>query len=162
MKEILLKKNEIVFVDDEDYKQINQYKWYVIKNGNNFYALRDIYLNNKRTTQYMHRFILDISKNVKIDHEDHNGLNNQKYNLRIATSQQNAFNSLKYKNNTSGYKGVSWCKYHKKWRVLIQKNKKLVHIGYFNDIIEAAKTYDKKAIEFFGEFAKLNFYKGEL
>ena len=50
-------------------------------------------------------------------------------------------------------------KEHKKWRCRIKINNKSIHIGCFTDEIEAAKTYDKKAAELFGEFAYLNFPK---
>jgi hypothetical protein len=60
-------------------------------------------------------------------------------------------------NNKSGYKGVCWDKLRKKWKVTISLNDKTINLGRFDDITEAAKTYDEKAKELFGEFANLNF-----
>ena len=59
-------------------------------------------------------------------------------------------------NNTSKYRGVSFNKYMKKWQSSICNKSNKIHLGYFDDIIEAAKTYNKKAIELLGEKAKLN------
>ena len=91
-----------------------------------------------------------------VDHIDHDGLNNCKSNLRIATLSENRRNSRKAKDTSSKYKGVSWHKNNKKWEVKIGFNYKKIHIGYFNNIKEAAEAYNKKAKELFGEFAYLN------
>ena len=71
--------------------------------------------------------------------------------------KQNNANSKKQKNTSSDYKGVGWNKKANKWRAKIQIDSKSKHLGYFDSEIEAAKQYDKKAKEHFGEYAKLNF-----
>ena len=103
----------------------------------------------------MHRLIMDAQERQEIDHADGNGLNNQKDNLRFCTHSQNHMNRKPTK-GSSKYKGVSWHKAAKKWNARITLNKKTVSIGYFDSEIIAAKAYDEKAIELFGEFAKLN------
>lgn len=159
MKEIQLTQNKVVLVDDEDFAYLNQYKWRVLKGRNTFYAMRHKFINGKDTNVYMHREIMGLNKynNLQIDHRDHNGLNNQKYNLRKCNNIQNGGNQNKQYNNTSGYKEVFWHKHSKKWRVQIMNGNKIYYGGYFKDVIEAAKAYDKKARELFGEFAKTNF-----
>jgi Icc-related predicted phosphoesterase len=93
----------------------------------------------------------------EIDHKNTIKDDNRWDNLRLSTHSQNLINRKKQKNNKSGFKGVYWQKDHNKWCSRINCIDKTHFIGYFNDPIEAAKAYDKKAIEFFGEFAKLNF-----
>lgn len=61
------------------------------------------------------------------------------------------------KRNTSKYRGVCWDK--NKWRSVIYHQGKQHSIGRFTDEIEAAKAYDKRAIELFGDKAVLNFPK---
>jgi len=107
---------------------------------------------------FMHREIakrmgLDLSN--EIDHKDNNGLNNRRENLRTATHAQNNQNKGKSKNNTSGYKGVNWEKRRNKWRARIYFNKNYIHLGYFNDIEEAAKAYEKAAKKYHGKFARI-------
>lgn len=111
-------------------------------------------------TQSLHRIIaerMEFHISDQIDHIDGNKLNNQRNNLRSATSSQNAINSKKPKNNTSGYKGVSWSKKSKKWRAQICFEGKQIHLGFFDDSKDAANAYDKAALKYFGEFARLNF-----
>ena len=96
-----------------------------------------------------------------LDHIDGNPANNNITNLRAATFSQNQRNRKKgkfYKGKptSSIYKGVTWDKGAKKWMVQIMINDKNKYCGYFDSEIEAAKTYDKAAIEAFGEFAKIN------
>jgi hypothetical protein len=161
MKTITLSQNKVALVDDEDYDFLNQWKWCAIKYKNgNYYAVRHPEwdpITKKQITIHMHRLIMNAPDSLEVDHWDSNTLNNQKDNLRLATHSQNQSNRGKTKRNTSGYKGVSLCKKTNKWRALIKFNKKSIHLGYFNNIIDAARAYDQKAIELFGEFAKLNF-----
>ena len=101
--------------------------------------------------------IHQIIKGKHADHIDGNKSNNLESNLREATSSQNAANRGKNKNNKTGYKGVS-IKQGKPF-AQIRCNNKIYRLGYFESLEEAAKTYDRKAIELFGDFAWTNFPK---
>ena len=151
MKKIFLTQNKVALVDDEDYEYLNQWKWYAHKKGKKWYA--------ESWTGYkikMHTLIMNTPINFEVDHKDHNGLNNQKYNLRICTHSQNVKNSSKRSDNTSGYKGVFWYKQTNKWAAGISVNNKRIHLGYFEHKEDAAKAYNIAAIEHHGEFAQLN------
>lgn len=158
VKEIILGKNKIALVDDEDYERVNQLKWYIGGNGINQYARTGIWISPTipKKTIYMHRFIMNPKPWEQVDHINGNGLDNRRCNLRIATQSQNLMNGRKHV-GLSQYKGVSWNKKYKKWQSLIYINKKLYHLGYFIDEKEAAKTYDITAKKYFGEYARLNF-----
>ena len=91
-----------------------------------------------------------------VDHIDGNILNNKIENLRGCDTSRNAMNQTIAKNNTSGFKGVSWDKKSKKWKVSIMKNNKYIYLGLFLNANEGAKAYDKKALEIYGEFSKTN------
>ena len=154
MKKIELTQGKVTQVDDEDYEWLNQWKWYAIKVHRTFYAVR--YVNKDKLTIFMHRIILNISEKIKPDHKDRDGLNNQRNNLRVCTEQQNNFNRKGWLNCSSTYKGVTWDKNAKKWRPSITINNKKIHLGSFDSETKAARAYDVKAIELFGEFAYLN------
>jgi len=162
MKEILLSKygknkgKYVALVDDEDYERVNKLNWYIkIRKSNNlYYAVRQFAHNNKMKCQFMHSYILGLPM---IDHKDHNGLNNQRLNLRECTTIQNCQNQRISLNGSSIYKGVNWNNYSKKWVSQIGVNYRRIFIGRFKDEIEAAKAYDAKAKELFGEFAFVNF-----
>lgn len=80
-------------------------------------------------------------------------------NCRWATRTEQMRNTRKRKNAiTSPYRGVSWCSNVGKWRVQVcSPKRKSNHVGLFENEIEAAKAYDRVALEEFGEFASLNF-----
>ena len=91
-----------------------------------------------------------------IDHIDNNSLNNKIENLREVTRSENNMNSKKQKNTSSKYKGVSWRKGRKHWKVNICLNGKDKYLGSSKLETEAAKIYNKSAKKLFGEYAKLN------
>ena len=162
MKQIPLTQGQFALVDDEDFEYLNQFKWSARKSKNTYYALRNSCgkNNKKRFIVFMHRVVLELNDlEIKGDHIDGNGLNNQRYNLRPSTNSENARNAKPSNNKSSKYKGVSLKKEHssKKWCARIKFNGKQIHIGYFECEIHAALAYDKKAKELFGEFAYLNF-----
>lgn len=158
MKQIKLTQGQFTLVDDEDYEYLNQWKWYAAKDGRTYYACRNSSrIGGKQTSIKMHREILGLSNPKAIsDHIDGNGLNNQKGNLREATKTQNNANRKSADNSASKYLGVNWLPVRKKWKAELRKNGKLFFLGRFNNEIDAAIAYNKKAVELHGEFARLN------
>ncbi len=154
MKLIPLTQGKFAMVDNEDFDRLNQWKWYAVNFQRYCYAARQ---SSIKQMLYMHREIMKSSKGQQTDHRNHNGLDNQKHNLRICTNQQNLQNQIKQKNRTSKYKGVSWCKDIKKWRSRIKINQKSIELGCFKNEIEAAKIYDQEANKLFKEYALTNF-----
>lgn len=98
----------------------------------------------------MHNHII---KNGMVDHINRDKLDNRKSNLRMSTQSQNACNRV-WATNTSGFKGVN--QRDNKWRARIQIGKKRIHLGFFDDKIDAAKAYNDAAKFYHGEFALLN------
>lgn len=93
---------------------------------------------------YNHRIIWKIVTGeepiYQIDHVNMNTLDNRFCNLRNSLDGQNKHNQGFRKNNTSGIKGVCWNKRLSKWFAQIMKDKVKYHLGYFDDINEAAKV----------------------
>jgi len=157
MKQIPLTQGQFALVDNEDYGWLNQFKWCAMKLKNTFYAVRSSKtINGKQKTIYMHRVIMNPPNNMDIDHIDHNGLNNQKVNLRVVTRSQNSMNQQTHKKKSSNFKGVSRNKLNKLWQASIEYNGKSINLGYFEEEIDAGIIYNQKAIELFGEYAHLN------
>ena len=92
----------------------------------------------------------------QVDHINRIKTDNRWINLRECTQSQNMCNVKKQSNNTSGYKGVSWNKKNQKWVVQIKGNKEREVVGFFDCKHKAAKAYNKRATELFGEFSHLN------
>lgn len=169
MREIELTKGYVALVDDEDYNRVNSYcSWQAKvnpkKNGKVVYAFTNKWNNGVQSYLAMHRFIMNLNVNdPQIDHEDGNGLNNQKYNLRLCINKQNARNKPKseFRQFTSQYKGVNWKSKIKRWIAQISCDHNKMHLGCFDTQEEAARAYDRKALELFGEFAKTNFPREE-
>ena len=155
MKRIKLTHGKFALVDDEDFEKIYKYSWHLKCTWGIYYAMGWEVSNGKHIL--MHRLIMGAKKDQKIDHIDGNGLNNQRKNLRFATNSQNQANCRKQKRKTSSkFKGVCWDNRDKRWLAYIKKDQKAYRLGSFHSEIKAARIYNKKAIELFGEFARLN------
>ena len=89
---------------------------------------------------------------IGLDHKNRNTLDDRISNLRIATRIQNGYNSGIYKNNTSGYKGVSWHKSKKMYGATITVDRKQIHLGYFATSVKAYAAYVKAAKKYHGKF----------
>lgn len=93
---------------------------------------------------------------VEVDHRDGNPLNNRQDNLRECTHAQNQKNVPRPSHNTSGFKGVYWCKQSQKWRARIAIDGKCKHLGLFITAEEAGAAYDAAAVANHGEYARTN------
>lgn len=111
--------------------------------------------------RYIHRLIgvtyLGLGDGMVIDHKDGDKANNNVSNLRVCTKTQNQGNRRMGKNNTSGFKGVSWHKGDKRWRARLSTKDGEIFLGQFKTPEDAARAYDAVAVKQFGEFASLNF-----
>lgn len=157
MKTIPLTQGHVALIDDADYERVSVHKWSATKVKHTVYGIRKIRTAEGRTTsQLLHRFITGVTdREIHVDHEDHDGLNCQRYNLRKCVRGENDGNRRKT-GGSSQYKGVSWSKDKGKWRACI-RIEKTVHLGYFVDEREAALVYDDAARRRFGVFASCNF-----
>lgn len=162
MPYIQLTRGYSVAVDDEDYAALTEHSWYAqvipLKTSTKVYAVRSV----GKTRVYMHRVIMKAEKGQEVDHADGNGLNNCRTNLRLCDKSHNQINRSSV--GPTGYRGVHHLdpvKYPgrvaKPFKSCIRKDRKLIHIGSFVSAEEAARAWDAKAFELFGEFAPLNF-----
>jgi len=161
MKKIIVKSPKYgekeILVDDSDYEELSKYHWCIAKMPNTFYATRSTSKNGKEGAIYMHRQILELTKrNEFADHIDHNGLNNQRNNLRLSNHSDNQKNKQPLVGSSSKYVGVCWHKKDKKWQAAIAINGKQTHLGQFDNEIDAAIARDNAAKQYYGAFANLN------
>jgi hypothetical protein len=149
MKEIILTNNMVALVSECDYERVTSKKWY---------ALTTKYTNYVRCTQngqLLHRYILGVSDSkIEIDHKDHNGLNNTRDNLRIATRSDNVKNRRKHRGK-SKYMGVTKHRFGG-WQAQITVERKQKYLGLFENEIDAATAYNIAAIATGNVFYRLN------
>jgi len=158
-RRIPLSQGKYAIVDTDDYVWLSKYRWYAARGGNTYYATRGQWskTQKRRLTITMHRIIIEVPEGMFVDHINHNGLDNRKANLRLATPVDNARYARYPKINTSSkYRGVWYNKQNRKWRATIVVNRKRKQIGYFKHEIDAARAYDQAAKKYFRDFAILN------
>lgn len=100
---------------------------------------------NTRPYQHLHRIVanrMNLSSIMEVDHKDRNKANSKRDNLRSATSSEQKINTGTRHDNSSGYKCIAWYIPLVKWRVQIQRNKRKIHVGYYDTIEEAVQQRD--------------------
>lgn len=152
MKSIPLTRGYEAVVDDEDFDRFSDFKWsaLVYRDGR-VRAFRTV----NRSSVYLHREIVSARPGEEVDHRNHNTLDNRKENLRKCSHSQNLANRRYTRKTRSGFKGVFPSQ--GRWMAKLGENRKQHWLGLFDTPAEAARAYDQKAKEIFGEFALLNF-----
>lgn len=89
-----------------------------------------------------------------LDHEGLDRFDNRVSKLRPATRSQNMANIRAHRDSSSGRKGVYLDKRRNRWVARIMKDGKVIWLGSFVDIEDACATYERAAIELFGEFGR--------
>jgi len=165
LKEIALTQGKVALVDDSDFERLSRHKWCAHKNKPHatWYARRQVAARSGTTKQravFMHREILglEFGDKTQADHQDGNGLNNQRYNLRRSSQSQNQHNQKPYRiKKYSRFKGVTQDKLRtRSWMVQITNNNRKRIVGCFRTEEAAALAYNEYAKLNFGEFARLN------
>ena len=177
MKKIKLWKNryelsdKVALVDDEDYEKVVEAIKYKSGKPGKWYAHRPAaYKNTNHVKHYavngdrrraIHRVVINAPTGMDIDHINGDPLDNRKENLRICTRGQNSQNRALRRDSESRFKGVYRCK--KPYRAYISDpvtsypKKRHINLGSYETVEEAARAYDRKAVELYGEFANTNF-----
>lgn len=143
MKYLPLRNSTFTIIDDEDYEIYSQWEWSLISKR---YAGRWDKLT--KTNVYLHRLINNTSDGFDTDHINRDKLDNRRSNLRSVTRSQNMSNCVQ-KNNTSGYRGVSWHKQRRKWAARAKIDGIYKSLGLFETPLEASKVYESAVADRF-------------
>lgn len=155
-------KGQVIKICECHYDKVKHWKWSASLHSRKgapekYIPFRMQVIDGKQVGILMNRFVLDAKPGEKVDHIDGNSMNNACDNLRLATQSQNNLNQKGAKHNSkSGYKGVYWHKGAQKWAAEVVYDHKKYYLGLFEDVKEAGKTYNAKALELDPEFAYLN------
>ena len=154
MKEIRLTRGKVAIVDDSDYENLIKYKWQArLQVYTGLYRAKRV---GNPTEIDMARQIMNCPVGLEVDHINGDLLDNRRCNLRICTHSENMRNRKLQKNNTSGYRGVTYVHGSERYTAQIYRHKKKVHLGTFDTAELAAIAYNEAAKHYYGEFAKLN------
>lgn len=133
MKKIELTQGYYAIVDDQDYDELMQWSWGYAGG----YAKRGHWVNGKRVSVRMHRYLMQPPDGMDVDHINRNKLDNRRSNLRVATRSQNMFNTGLRSTNSSGHKGIVWQKAAQKWQAQIMLHYKNYYLGLFDRLEDA-------------------------
>jgi hypothetical protein len=155
--QIPLTKGKFALIDSGDLRRVIKHSWCHRRGGGNGkqeYAVANVKIDGAWKRVALHRFILEARPGQMVDHQDGDGLNNTRRNLRLATRGQNQHNSGP---RTGRFKGVSWSKVMGRWHAQITKDRQYHDLGYYEAEEDAARAYDDAARRLHSDFARLNF-----
>lgn len=153
MKKIPLTQGKFAIVDDDLYDWASQFSWYLHSEG---YAVREEWNGGNKKRFRMHREINKTPKGMDTDHINGNRLDNRRDNLRTCTRSKNLQNARVRDSNRTGYKGVAIHKASGLYHAYINVDGKQISLKYHKTPEDAARAYNRAAIKYFGEFARLN------
>jgi len=159
-----------VIVDDEDWHNIMRHSLSV--NGADYVSIRINKNGDKevvKNIKMLHRHLMKPADDMIVDHINGDKLDNRKSNLRIVNAKQSSYNKKKFNLDkaSSIYKGVCKTvrarKHDTKTTYLAQvyKDSIIYRLGSFENEEDAARAYNVKAQELFGEYACLNVIPGK-
>lgn len=155
--------NDKIIIDTKNLDKILSFKRYVSVNSSGY-----PYMNWKGRELFLHRFIMGLPQEYDketmliAEHKNGNRLECLENNLRICKKNLNPINCKIYKNNTSGYKGISWLERLNKWQVNLQYKKEKIYLGVYENLEDAIKFRKEAEEKYFGEYnrKKEDLYNG--
>ena len=153
---VALTQGRVAIVDATDAHLVSGENWQFSSHPTTEYAGRSQWAGNRYVKVKLHRVLMNAPDGLQVDHIDGNGLNNRRCNLRLVTNTQNCWNQRRAKNNTSGYRGVSFDARRGCWQANIRVNGKLKYLGRFETPKDASAAYDAAALKAFGQFARIS------
>jgi hypothetical protein len=155
---ITLTNGKVAVVDAID-ADLGERCWFAVKSRNAWYAGRSERIQGRKAPVHvsLHRVVAERAgyaiDELEVDHEDGDGLNCRRGNLRPANDAQNAWNRRRHRNNTSGFSGVRWRPERSRWVALISAAGKRRCLGHFVTAVDAWLAYATAAKAARGRFA---------
>lgn len=147
--EIPLSRGMVAVVDAADAPALLGFTWHAVRTNGTFYAAR----RDGDKTVYMHRQILgllDAPRTVFVDHDDNNGLNNRRSNIKVCTPAEN---SRKRRRNKGSIRPRGVYKQRSRFIARIGVDGKYLYLGSFKTEDDACAAYAWAAQVYFGSFA---------
>lgn len=158
---IPLTQGKVAVIDFDDFdERVRPHQWCAHKGRRTFYAARTRRKSDGlgSKTILLHRVITNCPDGLEPDHKNGDGLDNRRENLRVGTHQKNRLGSLrKIAGVSSQFRGVCWHKTGQKWNAQIECCGHKMYLGLFSVEEDAARAYNKKAIELGFPEEALNF-----
>lgn len=125
--------------DPEDAHLLEPYIWRMSRG----YASRIVNIGGKRVRVYAHRIIAGAGVGDIVDHINGNPSDNRRANLRIVSHMINMQNRRMHRNNKSGYRGVYYDAWSRKWVAQVRANGKRINLGRFSSAAEAGRVAEE-------------------
>ena len=160
--EIPVTRNAVAIIDNEDHALVAAYTWRLKREPGQRVQYAQTHCptssgSRRQRTVLMHRLVLGAQPGQLVDHINGDGLDNRRVNLRLCAATDNARHRVKPRGYSNPYKGITLHRPSGKWQASIKVCGRSIYLGLFDDPVHAARAYDSAALNYFGEYALLNF-----
>lgn len=142
-------------INAADVPLVERWNWFPLVTPRTVYAHRMDYSGDAPRGVRLHRLLMGEPEGFEVDHQDCDGLNNRRKNLRVATKSQNMQNQRLRSTSKSGFKGVCFRKDIGKWMARIKVNGKQHHLGCFTTAEDAHAAYVAASDRLHGDFGRV-------
>jgi hypothetical protein len=152
-------------IDKED-EDLLRFSWHKKNEKGYIHSLptRIIHGKKKQTEMILHREIMEriLQRKLRMDErvyfQDNDKENNTRANLTLRNVH--TYQKKKKSERSSQYAGIC-LRSSGKWRATLYHEKKAIHVGLYNNELDAVRARNKKSLELFGDTRKLQTIKGE-
>lgn len=147
---ITLTNGGFALVDSEQFEELNAFAWSHNKGGYIFTH------DEAHNTVLLHRVVNSTPAGYETHHINEVKHDCRTRNLETINSTNHRHTVGRQRNNTSGFKGVSWNTRNHRWVAQIKTPQGHIWLGYFLTAESAAAAYDEAAKGFFYHRAYIN------
>jgi hypothetical protein len=144
MRQIALRHNKVIILDDEDFDRLSHFHWIYRgeRNRSDGYAVRKVKVDKKWRNSYLHREIMNPPPGYEVIFKNHDRLDCRRANLAVVTKEDARRHHRVRHDSQSGIKGVRFNPDGGTWSAFVYRSGHCYGIGTYYTQEQAILAYE--------------------